>query len=133
MSIGNLTPIQMSGEIVNLMLTLRNQVKIYHWETMKYSRHKATDDLIDKLDDSIDKFVEVYIGKYGRPKLTSRTGTIHLRNFDDAQATTLLTEAISWMTDRLPSLLSKKDSDLLNIRDEIIADLNQTRYLFTFH
>jgi hypothetical protein len=123
----------MSGEIVNLMLTLRNQVKIYHWETMKYSRHKATDDLIDKLDDSIDKFVEVYIGKYGRPKLTSRTGTIHLRNFDDAQATTLLTEAISWMTDRLPSLLSKKDSDLLNIRDEIIADLNQTRYLFTFH
>jgi hypothetical protein len=123
----------MSGEIVNLMLTLRNQVKIYHWETMKYSRHKATDDLLDKLDDSIDKFVEVYIGKYGRPKLTPRTGTIRLRNFDDVQAPALLTEAISWMTDRLPSLISKTDTDLLNIRDEIIADLNQTRYLFTFH
>jgi DNA-binding ferritin-like protein len=122
----------MSGEIVNLMLTLRNQVKIYHWETMQYARHKATDDLIDKLDDAIDKFVEVYIGKYGRPKLTPRTGTIRLRNFDDTQATTLLTEAISWMTDRLPALLSKNDTDLLNIRDEIIADLNQTRYLFTF-
>jgi DNA-binding ferritin-like protein len=122
----------MSGEIVNLMLTLRNQVKIYHWETMQYARHKATDDLVDKLDDAIDKFVEVYIGKYGRPKLTPRTGTIRLRNFDDAQATTLLTEAISWMTDRLPALLSKNDTDLLNIRDEIVADLNQTRYLFTF-
>ena len=122
----------MSGEIVNLMLTLRNQVKIYHWETMQYARHKATDDLVDKLDDAIDKFVEVYIGKYGRPKLTPRTGTIRLRNFDDAQATTLLTEAISWMTDRLPALLSKNDTDLLNIRDEILADLNQTRYLFTF-
>lgn len=121
----------MSGEIVNLMLTLRNQVKIYHWETMKYARHKSTDDLVDKLDDSIDKFVEVYIGKYGRPKLNSRTGTIRLRNFDDTQATTLLTEAIAWMTDRLPSLLSKNDTDLLNIRDEILADLNQTRYLFT--
>jgi DNA-binding ferritin-like protein len=122
----------MSGEIVNLMLTLRNQVKIYHWETMQYARHKATDDLVDKLDDAIDKFVEVYIGKYGRPKLTPRTGTIRLRNFDDAQATTLLTEAISWMTNRLPALLSKNDTDLLNIRDEILADLNQTRYLFTF-
>jgi hypothetical protein len=41
----------MSGEIVNLMLTLRNQVKIYHWETMQYARHKSTDDLVDKLDD----------------------------------------------------------------------------------
>ena len=121
----------MSGEIVNLMLTLRNQVKIYHWETMKYARHKATDELVDKLDDSIDKFVEVYIGKYGRPKLNARTGTIRLRNFDDTQATTLLGEAISWMMDRLPSLLSKNDTDLLNIRDEILAELNQTLYLFT--
>ena len=121
----------MSGEIVNLMLTLRNQVKIYHWETMQYARHKSTDDLVDKLDDSIDKFVEVYIGKYGRPKLTPRTGTIRLRNYDDVQAPTLLNEAIVWMTNRLPALLSKNDTDLLNIRDEILAELNQTLYLFT--
>jgi hypothetical protein len=121
----------MSGEIVNLMLTLRNQVKIYHWETMQFSRHKATDDLVDKLDDSIDKFVEVYMGKYGRPNLTSRTGTIRLRNFKDPEAANLLKEAISWMTTRLPKLLSSKDTDLLNIRDEIIGELNQTLYLFT--
>lgn len=121
----------MSGEIVNLMLTLRNQVKIYHWETMQYARHKATDDLVDKLDDSIDKFVEVYIGKYGRPKLTPRTGTIRLRNYDDVQAPVLLNEAIAWMSTRLPTLLSKNDTDLLNIRDEILAELNQTLYLFT--
>jgi hypothetical protein len=121
----------MSGEIVNLMLTLRNQVKIYHWETMQYARHKSTDDLVDKLDDSIDKFVEVYIGKYGRPKLTLRTGTISLRNYDDVQAPALLTEAIAWMTTRLPTLLSGNDTDLLNIRDEILSDLNQTLYLFT--
>jgi len=122
----------MSGEIVNLMLTLRNQVKIYHWETMKFSRHKSTDDLVEKLDDSIDKFVEVYIGKYGRPKLTSRTGTIRLRNFTDDEATEVLKQAIQWLTVRLPTLLSNKDTDLLNIRDEILSDLNQTLYLFTF-
>jgi len=38
---------------VNLMLTLRNQVKIYHWETMQFSRHKSTDKLVDSLDESI--------------------------------------------------------------------------------
>ena len=121
----------MSGEIVNLMLTLRNQVKIYHWETKNFARHKATDELVDKLDDNIDKFVEVYIGKYGRPNLNARTGTIKIRNFNDQEAPVLLNQAIDWMTTKLPTLLNSKDTDLLNIRDEIIADLNQTLYLFT--
>ena len=113
------------------MLTLRNQVKIYHWETKVYARHKATDDLVDKLDDNIDKFVEVYIGKYGRPTLNSRTGRIMIRNFNDKEAPVLLKQAIHWMTHKLPTLLKKEDTDLLNIRDEILADLNQTLYLFT--
>lgn len=121
----------MSGEIVNLMLTLRNQVKIYHWETKLYSRHKSTDDLVDKLDESIDKFVEVYIGKYGKPSLNSKTGRITLRNFNDKEAPVLLKQAVDWMTYKLPQLLKKTDTDLLNIRDEILAHLNQTLYLFT--
>ena len=121
----------MSGEIVNLMLTLRNQVKMYHWETMQFSRHKATDDLVEKLDGNIDKFVEVYIGKYGRPKLTPRTGTIRIRNFTDEEGPELLKQAIEWLTTRLPTLLRSRDTDLLNIRDEILADLNQSLYLFT--
>jgi len=121
----------MSGEIVHLMLTLRNQVKIYHWETMQFSRHTSTDKLVDSLDDSIDKFMEVYFGKYGRLKLTHRTGTIRLRNYTDEEGPELLKQAVEWLTTRLPKLLSSKDTELLNIRDEILADLNQTLYLFT--
>jgi DNA-binding ferritin-like protein len=113
------------------MLTLRNQVKIYHWETKNFARHKATDDLVDKLDASIDKFVEVYIGKYGRPNLTARTGSIRIRNFRDREAPILLQQAIDWLSTKLPKLLKSTDTDLLNIRDEILADLNQTLYLFT--
>lgn len=121
----------MSAEIVKVMLTLRNQVKIYHWETKVFSRHKATDDLVDKLDDNIDKFVEVYIGKYGRPTLTTKTGTIRIHNFTDRMAPLFLKAATEWLTNNLPALLKKEDTDLLNIRDEILADLNQTLYLFT--
>lgn len=123
----------MSAEIVNLMMTLRDQVKLYHWQTMSYPRHKATDELVGKLDENIDQFVEVYIGKYGRPKLTGRTSSIHLRNHSDKEATKMLQSAISWLTNDLPKKLKKTDTDLLNIRDEILGDLNQTLYLFTFH
>jgi hypothetical protein len=115
------------------MMTLRDQVKIYHWQTLKYPRHKATDDLIDKLDDNIDKFVEVYMGKYGRPKFGARTGVIKIRNFHDEEAPALVKSVIHWLTNKLPKHLKSGDTDLLNIRDEILADLNQTLYLFTLH
>lgn len=99
---------------------------------MSYPRHKATDDLVTKLDENIDQFVEVYVGKYGRPKLTGKTSTIRLRNHSDNEATNLLKEAVNWLTNDLGRKLKKTDTDLLNIRDTIIADLNQTLYLFTF-
>jgi hypothetical protein len=123
----------MSAEIVHLMMTLRDQIKLYHWQTMNYPRHIATNDLVTKLDANIDSFVEVYIGKYGRPKLTGKTATIHLRNHSDKEATKMIEEAIEWMSNDLPRKLKKTDTDLFNIRDTIVADLNQTLYLFTLN
>ena len=122
----------MSADIVHTMLSLREQVKLYHWQTMSYPRHKATDELVEKLDSNIDQFVEVYIGKYGRPKLSAKH-SIHLHNFSDKQAMRFLQNAVAWMVHTLPQKLKKTDTDLLNIRDTIVADLNQTLYLFTFH
>jgi hypothetical protein len=112
------------------MMTLRDQIKLYHWQTLNYPRHVATNDLVGKLDVNIDQFVEVYIGKYGRPKLSK---SIHLRNHSDKEATKLIEEAIHWLTTDLSKKLKKTDTDLMNIRDTIVADLNQTLYLFTFH
>lgn len=121
----------MSAEIVHLMMTLRDQIKLYHWQTMNYPRHIATNDLVAKLDTNIDQFVEVYIGRYGRPKLSGRTASIHLRNHSDKEATQMIKEAIGWLESVLPKKLKKTDTELFNIRDTILADLNQTLYLFT--
>jgi hypothetical protein len=123
----------MSAEIVNLMMTLRDQVKLYHWQTMNYPRHIATNDLIPKLDTNIDQFIEVYVGKYGRPKLTGKTSTIYLRNHSDKEATKMIQGAIDWLTINLTKKLKSTDTDLLSIRDVIVADLNQTLYLFSFN
>ncbi len=123
----------MSAELVNVMMTLRDQVKIYHWQTLQYPRHMATNDLLPKLDTNIDEFVEVFIGKYGRPKFSGKSATIKLENYHDKDATNFIRDAIQWLTHKLPKHLKPTDTDLLNIRDEILADLNQTLYLFTLH
>ena len=123
----------MSGEILHVLLILRNQVKLYHWQTMSFSRHKATDDLVTSLDTNIDKFTESYMGRYGRPKMTASTGKIQIYDTNDKRAPQLMKEAVQWLTKSLPKLLSKDDTDLLNIRDEILGDIQQARYLFTLH
>ena len=53
-------------------LEFQNMIKLYHWMTLSYARHKASDQLFSELSENIDKFVETYIGIYGRPKFTKK-------------------------------------------------------------
>ena len=121
----------MSANNVQFFLTMRNQIKLYHWQTGLYSRHKGTDGVIESLDGNIDKFVEVYMGKYGRPKMNSRTNTIQVKNFTEKNAVAFVKACIQELIMEVPKGLKKTDTDLLNIRDEMLGDLNQLLYLFT--
>ena len=121
----------MSAQIVQFFFTLREQIKLYHWQTFSYARHKATDDVISKLDEHIDLFVEVWMGKYGRPRLTRTTQDIRLRNLSETAAVKFVQSAIVYLQGPLTKALKGTDTDLANIRDEMIGELHQLLYLFT--
>ena len=121
----------MSAEQIHFFLQLRNQIKLYHWQTRVYSRHIATDKTLENLDTAIDTYVEVYIGKYGRPKVSGKNASITLHNLSEAGATRLIIAAVKYLQGPLTKTLKPTDTDLMNIRDEIITDLNQLLYLFT--
>jgi len=116
------------GDLVTSLLTIRNQVKLYHWQTKSFARHKATDDLTAALDLNIDSFVESYMGRYGRPKVS---GTIKLHNFSESAARSFVAQQTAYLTKVLPKKLKSTDTDLLNLRDTILADLTKVLYLFT--
>jgi hypothetical protein len=123
----------MSADHIHFFLQLRNQIKLYHWQTRVYARHIATDQILEKLEKSIDSFVEIYIGKYGRPKLSGVNASFTLQNLTEAGATRLIKAAIKYIQGISKTLRSGADSDLLNLRDEMLSDLNQLLYLFTLH
>lgn len=118
------------GDIVMHLLVMRNQIKLYHWQTSSFADHKATDDLTSVLDQKIDMFVEVFMGKYGRPQVS---GSMKLHNFTGESARSFVERQTLYLLTVLPHKLKKTDTDLLNIRDEILAELNKIRYLFTLN
>ena len=122
----------MSANAIHFFFQMREQIKLYHWQTHLYSRHKATDDVLETLDKTIDEFVEVYMGKYGRPKMTEKQGCIKITNLSEKQAVQFIKRCVQHLlTDVVKGLTPEKDSDLINLRDEMLGALNQLLYLFT--
>jgi hypothetical protein len=125
----------MSSAIIKFFITFRSSLKMYHWNTLVYPRHIASDALIGKLDTLSDQFVEVYIGRYGRERQSSKKSKddmdISLPRLPEGEIVGYLEEARDWLTNRLSGMLKKNDTELFNIRDEIIGEINQCLYLFT--
>jgi len=117
--------------IVRAFMELQNLVKIYHWNTHSYAEHKATDELHERLGANIDKFVETMLGKDGTriEHLSRRIAMVSLKN-----KTSLREKMFAYrrfLTGMNKCLDASADSDLLNIRDEILGDINQFLYLLT--
>ncbi len=122
-------------EITVVFLEMLLMVKLYHWKTTSYATHKATDELYTKMNANIDSFVEVLLGKSG-----SRTDLMRNKNIKlvDLSSPESLKREIEAFKGYLVSLNDNKamklmtNTDLFNIRDTILGDLNQFLYLLTF-
>jgi hypothetical protein len=101
--------------------------------TTSYPRHIASDTLYNTLSKNIDSFVEIYIGKYGRPKFTKTDLHFELPPLNDNTVITFLDKFLTVMTNDIIKSISKDDVDLLSIRDDIVANVNQAKYLFSMH
>ena len=122
-------------EITIIFFEMLLMVKLFHWKTHSFSIHKATDELYSKLNDDIDKFIEILLGKTG-----SRIDLMGHKSISliDLNSPDQLKSKIESFKSYLVGLTNNKglgsmsNTDLLNIRDEILGDMNQFLYLLTF-
>ena len=121
------------AELVEFFFSLQANIKLYHWMTTSFARHKASDELVDSILEHSDKFMEVYIGKYGRDGIKQRAPVVKVGQLDDRSIVKCIDDAIKYLTNDVGRLLKKQDVDLFNIRDELVASLNKTKYLFTLN
>jgi DNA-binding ferritin-like protein len=122
-------------EITVVFLEMLLMVKLFHWKTHSFATHKATDELYDSLNDHIDDFIEVLLGKTGDRIDLMNHKSISLIDLDSPSK---LKTKIESFKSYLVSLSNNKgmslmtNTDLLNIRDEILGDMNKFLYLLTF-
>ena len=121
----------MKEELIVKFITLQQQFRVLHWQTKSYARHNAYGSIYDSLGDLIDRFVEVYMGKYGRVELINSEASVVLKNTKDLSLNQFLAENLDWLMSLSQNLDPQKDSDLLNIRDEFMAEINKLRYLLS--
>ena len=116
--------------IVTRLLNVQNQYRIYHWQTKSFSHHKAFGNIYELLDESIDNLLETYFGKYGRAYATANFN-FTLNNLVDGSGVTLANQTIDYLMNDFPKSIKQTDTDLLNLRDEIVGNLNRLKYLLT--
>ncbi len=121
-----------NGELLGLYFEMLNTIKLYHWKTKSYAEHKATDELHEKLSENIDKYVEVLLGKQIPIRIDYNKTTITVYDFNDRNSfINKLKHYCEILNGFSTHLDSNKDTDLLNIRDEMLGDINQTLYLLS--
>jgi len=122
-------------EITVVFFEMLLMVKLFHWKTSSYATHKATDDLYTKLNANMDSFIEVLLGKTGLRIDLIGTKSIKLIDLSSLE---LFKREIESFKGYLVSLNDNStmkrmsNTDLYNIRDTILGDLNQLLYLLTF-
>jgi hypothetical protein len=110
-------------------------VKLFHWKTTSYATHKATDDLYTKLNDNVDGFIEILLGKSGSRIDLIGNKQIKLIDLSNQEAFKREIEAFKGYLVSLndnKAMQTMSNTDLFNIRDTILGDLNQILYLLTF-
>ena len=116
-------------KVIEELVQLQEQLRIMHWQTTSYERHTAFGTAYDDLGDFLDKFVEVATGKYG---ILTLSGSIKIVNMPgDKDLTSYLDAHVKVLASITDMLDPKLDSELLNIRDEILGVVNHLRYRLT--
>jgi hypothetical protein len=130
-----------ASDILRMLLHFQNQIRLYHWSTKLYPRHVASGELYEKADSFNDKFVEIYQGKFNGGSLKGvvpfkyESIVLDLNNMDDLSIIESLNEFKLFLADDLYKWLSNmphhSNTDLKNLVDELMGNVNQTLYLFT--
>ena len=110
-------------------LSLRDQIHVFHWQTEVGDQHKALGDYYEDFLEQLDGLMEVVMGKYGRFSVKSVGTPAPLVDLKDVDVEKFVSSKVSIFVEA--KKIFSKDPEILNILDEIIAEIEKLKYLLT--
>jgi len=114
--------------ILSIFFEMLINIKTQHFVTKYYSVHKTTDELYDSINELHDKFLEAYMGKYGRLNF-NETQTIEYKIMTLEEFKMYLSNVLKYIDNDLIKYISHADKELHNLIDEIKLAINKSLYL----
>ena len=104
-------------------------IKLFHFQTELYGAHKASDAYLEKFASTMDKFLEIAQGIYGR--LTIKKFKLEGSSHTDENIMKHIEGIIMLLRTGINDVLDNY-TDLINVRDELVGDAEQLKYLLSF-
>ena len=115
---------------IQKLMNFQNEIRLHHWGTTSYSTHKALGKLYEGLDGLIDTFTETYIGVDGRDELKD-IKELTFTGPNKISPDKILDSLEDYLINEIPKEVPDEQTALLNIRDEMLGLVQQTKYLLT--
>lgn len=112
-------------KILKFFIKLQTNIRLYHWTTLSYSRHIATDKLDAALMPLVDDFVETFMAQFDRPPQELQALSMKFRIYSDARMQKYLARKRTELLE-----MNFPSTDLESLRDEIASSMAKTLYLF---
>jgi DNA-binding ferritin-like protein len=113
-----------------ILLNFQTELRLHHWGTKSYSTHKALGKLYEGLDGLIDTFTESYIGVYGK-EFVNQIDSLSFNGPSKTSPMKVLESLEDYLIHEVPNEIGEEQTALLNIRDEMLGLVQQTKYLLT--
>tara|TARA_R110000868_G_scaffold245626_7_gene502218 strand:+ start:3959 stop:4321 length:363 start_codon:yes stop_codon:yes gene_type:complete len=111
---------------ITRLLALTANVKLAHWQADSTTNdHKTLGKLYDKLDELVDAYAEITLGKNGSREIT--ISNIILT--PNANHRDILNIGLEVVANACHELTAGEDDDLNNILADITGEINRTKYL----
>lgn len=129
---------QMGGQNGNLQDIMTEffshliMIKMLHFQSNRYGSHKTLDKYYNKFNKNMDKIMEILQGDQGRISIEDNNLTVTLNL---ANESTIISRLDDFKQRVLIDMINSKygsNVGMIAIRDEILADLDQLKYLLTF-
>ena len=122
-----------ANHIVDVFLSFQQQIQLYHWSTKVFARHSASDKLYKDFSELLDRFVETLQGHF---EMSYARKKIEVGKLSDDRAIPYLKGMADFLTNDLSKFFAEQPrpqemSDLATIRDEMLASVRRSIYLFT--